>query len=175
MHLILRHKSPLDGEIEEKHLKFPPAVLTDTDTHVYTAILHTNNTCAPPPALLQPRGLCPQGPASFAECRSPVPVPSSRFSPGNSVRNFDWICSSLIAGPGLSAAIACCLHRYDLLIDGESKKTGSLFDDFEPAFNPPAEIDDPEDKKPEEWVDTPKCVPLCWAVLCFTGLSPMHC
>lgn len=45
VHLILRHKSPLDGVIEEKHLKFPPAVLTDTDTHVYTAILHANNTC----------------------------------------------------------------------------------------------------------------------------------
>ena len=46
MHLIIRHKSPLTGEIEEKHLKFPPSVLTDSDTHVYTAILHTNNTCA---------------------------------------------------------------------------------------------------------------------------------
>lgn len=48
-------------------------------------------------------------------------------------------------------------HSYDLLIDGESKKSGSLFDDFEPAFNPPAEIDDAEDKKPEDWVDTAKC------------------
>ncbi len=50
VHLIIRHKSPLTGEIEEKHLKFPPSVLTDSDTHVYTAILHTNNTCvdAPP-------------------------------------------------------------------------------------------------------------------------------
>jgi len=49
-------------------------------------------------------------------------------------------------------------YRYDLLIDGESKKSGSLFDDFEPPFNPPAEIDDPEETKPEDWVDTPKCV-----------------
>jgi hypothetical protein len=42
---------------------------------------------------------------------------------------------------------------YDVLIDGESKKSGSLFDDFEPAFNPPEEIDDPEEKKPADWVD----------------------
>jgi len=40
-----------------------------------------------------------------------------------------------------------------VLIDGESKKSGSLFDDFVPAFNPPEEIDDPEDKKPADWVD----------------------
>ena len=49
VHLIIRHKSPLTGDIEEKHLKFPPSVLTDSDTHVYTAILHTNNTCADAP------------------------------------------------------------------------------------------------------------------------------
>ena len=49
------------------------------------------------------------------------------------------------------------LCRYDVLIDGESKKSGSIFDDFEPPFNPPAEIDDPDDKKPEDWVDSPTC------------------
>lgn len=89
VHLILRHKSPLTGEIEEKHLKSPPSVLLDDKTHVYTAVLHPNNT-------------------------------------------------------------------YDVLVDGKSKKSGSLFEDFEPAFNPPEEIDDPEDSKPSDWVDTAK-------------------
>ena len=28
-----------------------------------------------------------------------------------------------------------------------------MFEDFEPPFNPPEEIDDPEDKKPTDWVD----------------------
>ena len=46
--------------------------------------------------------------------------------------------------------------RYDVLIDGDSKKSGSLFEDFEPPFNPPEEIDDPEETKPEDWVDTAK-------------------
>ncbi len=45
---------------------------------------------------------------------------------------------------------------YDLMIDGESKKSGSILEDFDPAINPPEEIDDPEDKKPEDWVDSPK-------------------
>ena len=47
MHLILRHKSPKTGKIEEKHLKSPPFVETDAKTHVYTAILRaSNNRCA---------------------------------------------------------------------------------------------------------------------------------
>jgi hypothetical protein len=47
-----------------------------------------------------------------------------------------------------------------MLIDGEEKKAGSILEDFEPAVNPPEEIDDPDDSKPEDWVDTPKCAHL---------------
>lgn len=55
------------------------------------------------------------------------------------------------------AVISCGLRcRYQILIDGEEKKSGSIFEDFTPAFNPDAEIDDPEDEKPDDWVDTPK-------------------
>lgn len=50
------------------------------------------------------------------------------------------------------------MNRYAVLIDGEEKKAGSILEDFDPAVNPAEEIDDPEDKKPEDWVDTPKCV-----------------
>jgi calnexin len=32
-------------------------------------------------------------------------------------------------------------------------KTGSLLEDFSPPFNPPAEIDDANDSKPDDWVD----------------------
>jgi hypothetical protein len=43
VHLIIRHKSPLTGTIEEKHLKFPPLIVDDKKTHVYTAILYPGN------------------------------------------------------------------------------------------------------------------------------------
>lgn len=43
VHLILRHKSPKTGVIEEKHLKTPPMVMLDEYTHVYTAILYAAN------------------------------------------------------------------------------------------------------------------------------------
>jgi len=45
-------------------------------------------------------------------------------------------------------------NTYDVLINGESQKRGDLLEDFTPPVNPPAEIDDPEDVKPEDWVDT---------------------
>jgi calnexin len=47
---------------------------------------------------------------------------------------------------------------FDLLIDGESRKSGSLLDSalFDPPFAPPKEIDDAEDKKPEDWVEVEK-------------------
>jgi len=42
------------------------------------------------------------------------------------------------------------------LIDNEEVKSGSLLEDFDPAINPPEQIDDPEDKKPADWVDEAK-------------------
>ena len=60
----------------------------------------------------------------------------------------------------------CCIffsHRrdspdntFEILINGEISKKGSLLDGFDPAVNPPKEIDDPEDKKPEDWVEQAK-------------------
>ncbi|KAG9230215.1 calreticulin [Amylocarpus encephaloides] len=38
-------------------------------------------------------------------------------------------------------------------LNGEQVKEANLLEDFTPAFNPPKEIDDPKDSKPETWVD----------------------
>ncbi len=47
-------------------------------------------------------------------------------------------------------------QSFEIFINNESKKKGSLLEDFEPPVNPPAEIDDPEDKKPADWVEQAK-------------------
>ncbi|KAK1752457.1 Calnexin [Echria macrotheca] len=44
-------------------------------------------------------------------------------------------------------------NTYIIQQDGENVKEGSLLEDFTPAVNPPTEIDDPKDKKPDDWVD----------------------
>ncbi|KAI0800778.1 Calreticulin family-domain-containing protein [Fomes fomentarius] len=86
IHFIFRHKSPITGEFEEKHLKLPPKPNFGKSTNLYTLHLFPNNT-------------------------------------------------------------------YDVLFNGESHNLGSLLEDFNPSVNPEKEIDDPDDKKPEDWVD----------------------
>lgn len=44
-------------------------------------------------------------------------------------------------------------NSFEILIDQETARKGSLLEDFQPPINPSKEIDDPEDKKPEDWVD----------------------
>ncbi|CAG8955455.1 hypothetical protein HYFRA_00010321 [Hymenoscyphus fraxineus] len=38
-------------------------------------------------------------------------------------------------------------------LNNEQVKEANLLEDFEPAFNPPKEIEDPKDSKPDTWVD----------------------
>ncbi|GFZ50221.1 Calnexin homolog [Saitozyma sp. JCM 24511] len=86
VHFIFRHKNPITGEWEEKHLVNPPAPKITKTTALYTLIVNPDQT-------------------------------------------------------------------FEIKINDESVRTGSLLEDFNPPVNPPAEIDDPEDFKPETWVD----------------------
>ena len=47
-------------------------------------------------------------------------------------------------------------NTFELMVDGHVEADGSLFEKFEPPINPPAEIPDPDDKKPADWVDEEK-------------------
>lgn len=44
-------------------------------------------------------------------------------------------------------------NTYIIKQNGEEVKTGSLLEDFSPSVNPPEEIEDADDSKPEDWVD----------------------
>ena len=47
-------------------------------------------------------------------------------------------------------------NKYEVLVDQESVSSGNLLEDFTPAVNPEKEIDDPNDKKPEDWDEREK-------------------
>ncbi|KIM70108.1 hypothetical protein SCLCIDRAFT_19061 [Scleroderma citrinum Foug A] len=47
-------------------------------------------------------------------------------------------------------------NTYEVRFNGEVQQAGFLLEDFNPPVNPPKLIDDPEDKKPENWVDKKK-------------------
>lgn len=44
-------------------------------------------------------------------------------------------------------------QTFEILVNGKSEHKGSLLEDFTPSVEPPKEIDDPDDKKPEDWVE----------------------
>jgi len=47
-------------------------------------------------------------------------------------------------------------QSFQILIDGEALRNGTLLEDFTPSVNPATEIDDPNDKKPTDWVEEAK-------------------
>lgn len=49
-------------------------------------------------------------------------------------------------------------QTFEIRLDGTRVKNGTLLEDFSPSVNPPTEIDDPDDTKPEDWVEKAKIV-----------------
>eukprot|EP00795_Rhopilema_esculentum_P000380 gene380-10044_t len=49
-------------------------------------------------------------------------------------------------------------NTFEIQVDKQVVNSGSLLTDFEPSVNPPTEIDDPSDKKPDEWDEREKIV-----------------
>uniref|UniRef100_A0A914UUV6 Calnexin n=1 Tax=Plectus sambesii TaxID=2011161 RepID=A0A914UUV6_9BILA len=49
-------------------------------------------------------------------------------------------------------------NTYQILVDQREITSGNLLKDLEPSLTPPKEVDDPEDKKPEDWDDREKIV-----------------
>ena len=47
-------------------------------------------------------------------------------------------------------------NTFDVSVDYKVVNKGTLLDDFSPPVNPPSEIDDPEDSKPEDWDEREK-------------------
>jgi len=89
VHFIFRHKNPITGVYEEKHLTNSPVPKISKLTTLYTLAVKPDNT-------------------------------------------------------------------FEIFINNESSAKGSLLEDFNPPVNPPDEISDPHDKKPDNWVDDPK-------------------
>ena len=64
-------------------------------------------------------------------------------------------------------------NSFEVLVDQTVVNSGNLLTDMTPAVNPSAEIEDPEDRKPEDWDEMPKIQdpdaikPEDWSVLHF--------
>jgi len=78
-------------------------------------------------------------------------------APNGTVEEKHLASPPLVETDTLTHTYTLLLHpangTYDVLVDGVSKKSGSLSEDFEPPFVPPKEVDDAKDTKPSTWVD----------------------
>lgn len=107
LHFIFRHKNPITGEYQEKHLKNPPKPTIEKLTNLYTLIV--------------------QYVYNYDVSSRQTLILYCIISPGN--------------------------NTFEVLFNGVSERSGSLLEEFDPAVNPPKEIDDPKDSKPSDWVD----------------------
>ncbi|KAF9408628.1 hypothetical protein BGZ94_002245 [Podila epigama] len=89
VHFIFRHKNPITGAYEEKHLQSAPLAQLGPLSNLYTLIVKPDQS-------------------------------------------------------------------FEIKINGEVTSSGSLLENFQPAVNPPKEIDDPTDSKPADWVEEAK-------------------
>ncbi|KAG0354590.1 Calreticulin family-domain-containing protein [Gamsiella multidivaricata] len=89
VHFIFRHKNPITGKYEEKHLQSAPLSKLNHFSNLYTLIVRPDQT-------------------------------------------------------------------FEVRINNDIASSGSLLENFQPPVNPPKEIDDPNDKKPDNWVEEAK-------------------
>uniref|UniRef100_A0A224YSV3 Calnexin n=1 Tax=Rhipicephalus zambeziensis TaxID=60191 RepID=A0A224YSV3_9ACAR len=71
-----------------------------------------------------------------------------------SVSKFDEIFKD--KKPHLFTLVLSPDNKFEILVDQRSEAKGSLLEDFEPAVNPPKEVEDPNDKRPEDWDEREK-------------------
>ncbi|KAK4764167.1 hypothetical protein SAY87_013605 [Trapa incisa] len=159
VHFILKHKNPKTGEYVEHHLKYPPSVPYDKLTHVYTAILTSDNEVK----ILIDGEEKKKGNFLSADDFEPALIPSKMIPDPEDKKPGDWDERAKIPDPDAVKPDDWDEDAPMEIEDEDAVKPEGWLDDE------PEEIDDPEATKPEDWddeedgefeapkIDNPKC------------------
>ncbi|KAJ6977919.1 hypothetical protein NC653_029730 [Populus alba x Populus x berolinensis] len=159
VHFILKHKNPKSGEYVEHHLKFPPSVPHDKLTHVYTAILKSDNELQ----ILVDGEEKKKANFLASDDFEPPLVPAKTIPDPDDVKPEDWDERAKIPDPEAAKPEDWDEDAPLEIVDEDAVKPEGWLDDE------PEEIDDPEATKPEDWdeeedgeweapkTDNPKC------------------
>ncbi|XP_047337752.1 calnexin homolog [Impatiens glandulifera] len=159
VHFILNHKNPRSGEYVEHHLKYPPSVPADKLTHVYTAILGSDNELC---ILIDGEE---KKKANFlsSEDFEPALIPSKTIADPDDTKPEDWDERAKIPDPDATKPDDWDEDAPLEIEDDDAEKPEGWLDDE------PADIDDPDSTKPDDWddeedgeweapkIDNPKC------------------
>lgn len=141
VHFIFKHKNPKSGEYVEHHLKDPPAVPSDKLSHVYTAILKSDNELQ---ILIDGEK---KTKANFlsSEDFEPSLIPPKTIPDPDDKKPEDWDEREKIPDPSAVKPDDWDENAPLEIVDEEAEKPEGWLDDE------PEEIDDPDATKPEDW------------------------
>ncbi|KAG6485590.1 hypothetical protein ZIOFF_054153 [Zingiber officinale] len=159
VHFILQHKNPKTGKFVEHHLKYPPSVPFDKNSHVYTAILKPDNELK----ILIDGEEKKKANLLSSDDFEPALIPPKTIPDHDDKKPEDWDERAKIPDPDAVKPDDWDEDAPMEIEDEEAVKPEGWLDDE------PAETDDPEATKPEDWddeedgeweapkVDNPKC------------------
>ncbi|KAG4998907.1 hypothetical protein JHK87_019979 [Glycine soja] len=143
VHFIFKHKNPKSGEYVEHHLKNPPSVPSDKLSHVYTAILKSDNELQ---ILIDGEQKKKVNFLSADDFEPPL-IPPKTIPDSDDKKPEDWDEREKIPDPSAVKPDDWDEDAPLEIVDEEAEKPEGWLD------NEPEEIDDPEATKPEDWDD----------------------
>eukprot|EP00326_Haptolina_ericina_P016354 CAMPEP_0181194828 /NCGR_PEP_ID=MMETSP1096-20121128/14551_1 /TAXON_ID=156174 ORGANISM="Chrysochromulina ericina, Strain CCMP281" /NCGR_SAMPLE_ID=MMETSP1096 /ASSEMBLY_ACC=CAM_ASM_000453 /LENGTH=362 /DNA_ID=CAMNT_0023284369 /DNA_START=27 /DNA_END=1115 /DNA_ORIENTATION=+ len=162
VHFILRHKSPKTGEWEEKHLASTPfPALGEKETHLYTAIVGTDNSVK---ILVDNKDNKEVNLLKDGDFNPNVNPPEKIDDPADK-KPSDWVDLMKIDDPEASKPEDWDEDAPAQIVDPDATKPEAWLDDA------PDKVPDPEAKAPDDWdaeedgeweaplIDNPACKP----------------
>mmetsp|Transcript_12506 Transcript_12506/g.15025 ORF Transcript_12506/g.15025 Transcript_12506/m.15025 type:complete len:525 (+) Transcript_12506:84-1658(+) len=139
VHMILRHKNPLSGRIEEKHLRTPPTPPQDELPHLYTLIIDADNTFQ----ILIDNEVAEEG--DLASHFQPSFTPPEEINDPEDFKPADWVDIQSIPDPTATKPEDWDEDAPEKIIDDEAEMPEGWLPNEEEY------IDDPEAEMPEDW------------------------
>ncbi|THH03955.1 hypothetical protein EW145_g5872 [Phellinidium pouzarii] len=141
VHFIFRHKNPITGEFEEKHLKAPPKPSIQKTTNLYTLVLNPDNTYD---VLFNGESV---NSGNLLEDFTPAVNPEKEIDDKEDFKPEDWVDEKKIADPEAEKPADWDEDAPYEVEDEEAEKPEGWLEDE------PETIPDPDAEKPEEWDD----------------------
>ncbi|KAI9099881.1 Calreticulin family-domain-containing protein [Phlyctochytrium arcticum] len=141
VHFIFRHKNPITGEFEEKHINAPPAAKADKNIHLYTLIVKPDQTFR----ILIDNEEVKKG--SLLEDFTPAVNPPKEISDPEDKKPSDWVDDEKVVDAKAKKPEDWDESAPSEILDEDAKTPADWL------VNEPSTIPDPEAKKPEDWDD----------------------
>ncbi|KAG0320608.1 hypothetical protein BGZ99_004406 [Dissophora globulifera] len=139
VHFIFRHKNPITGEYEEKHLQSAPLAKVNTFSNLYTLVVKPDQSFE-----IRINGdVASTG--SLLESFQPPVNPAKEIEDPKDSKPADWVEEAKIADPKATKPADWDEDAPARILDESATKPSDWLDDEE------AEIPDPEAVKPDDW------------------------